>query len=288
VLIINLAYNSLIMPARTEIIGEESGRTFVLGEEINRGNHGIVYNGWEESFHYAIKVPKFGLNIAANARRLTREASIQKIFSRSDRSSHVVPVVLYDTTEYLVKGSSLPFLVMPVAQLSLKNEVENHPLPPQQAMTVFEHIAIALSAIHKEGYAHRDVFLRNVLGFEDTQGDTEWSLGDFGNATLVDNLNTSEGETPHRDDRYEDQRLLVTDVIFPVITGVTLEDPNDHPTLEELIDTGKMNIYYEKLEGVVAKIFRKQYPITDELLEDLRKQRKAAEKIDAAQRRHFT
>lgn len=277
------------MPAITEFKAEGSNRTFRLGEKINEGNYGLIYEAWEGESPYAVKLPK-PLGSRANARRLAREANIQTLFSRPKKTPHIVPVVLSGTTKSLVDGRDTPFLVMPRTQSSLEDRFEMGLLSPREAMTAFEHTAAALVPIHERRVAHGDVSMANVLNSVDDQGYCEWLLGDWGSASFYENWIDPEGDMPRGDPRHGDQLDLAKRVIFPVVTGVylDLEDHAPQPTLNELVNPNKMNIFYENLQEVVAKIFGGQYPATAELHNDLLEKRKKAERIEAKQRRLFT
>ncbi len=96
---------------------------------------------------------------------------------RSLRHEHILPLLAAG------RQGSYAFLVMPYIQGgTLKDRLEQGPLSPDEAHTVFAQIADALHYMHSYGILHRDIKPANIL--MDDNGSVY--LADFGIASYTD------------------------------------------------------------------------------------------------------
>ncbi len=149
---------------------------YEIKKELGRGGMATVYHAYDPRFQrdVAIKVlPREFLHDTTFRARFEREA--QAIASLEH--SAIVPV--YDYGE----EDGQPYLVMRyMSGGSLADRVRQGPLPLEEAASIVDRIAGALSSAHKRGVIHRDLKPANVLF--DQYG--EAYLGDFGIVKLTE------------------------------------------------------------------------------------------------------
>lgn len=148
---------------------------YTQGAEIGRGGFGIVYQVTDSQGKvFALKC----LNTAAlpgpeTLRRFEREVRYQKLVDHPN----VVPVLEDDLS------ATPPWFVMPLAECSLKDDLEADRTLGGQPRKVLFDILSGLEALHQRGLFHRDLKPANVLKFTLPDGRTIYAISDFGLST---------------------------------------------------------------------------------------------------------
>ncbi|HUF38546.1 MAG TPA: protein kinase, partial [Anaerolineales bacterium] len=162
-------------PPTAEEIGREdlSGRAvhgYELAERIGEGGFGAVYRAAHPSLprEVAVKIilPKFA-NDPDLIRRFEAEAELVA------RLEHPFIVRLYD---YWREPNTACLVMQLMRGGSLKDLLDDGPLPLERALPIFEQICRGLQAAHRFGVVHRDLKPANVLLDEDENA----YLADFG------------------------------------------------------------------------------------------------------------
>jgi outer membrane protein assembly factor BamB/predicted Ser/Thr protein kinase len=173
-----------------EAITTAIGRYAVL-DEIGRGGMGVVFRAYDPSLDRTVALKLLAPHLAHNPEfvaRLRREA----VSAARLRHPHIA--LLYEFGQ----DESAAFLAMEyLIGPSLRQLLEDGPLPFAQVVAVVKQVASALDHAHALGVVHRDVKPSNIL--LNQAGDAV--LIDFGLAqTAEDSLLTSDGAllgTPH-------------------------------------------------------------------------------------------
>lgn len=146
---------------------------WVIGRELGRGGHSVVYlaRDRELDIEVAVKLlvpPPAAAKLARE--RMRREVQVVRGLS------HENIVAVYD----FVEEGAWSFIIMEyVAGPDLHVRVmEGGPLSPDQAVRLGRDIAAALGTAHRRGILHRDVKPQNVL----LDPDGRFRLTDFGSA----------------------------------------------------------------------------------------------------------
>ncbi len=139
-------------------------------EEIGRGGMGVVLRGWDHKLSRPVAVKFLYRHLSADAlMRFRRETQAMAKLEHDN----VVPIYSAGET-----WSGNPFLVMPLVDgISLKQKIQQGPLPPNEASRWIEQVARGLDAAHRVGLIHRDVKPDNILLSE---ADSRAKLTDFG------------------------------------------------------------------------------------------------------------
>ena len=158
---------------------------YTIQAEIGQGGMSKVYRAYDpmQEREVAIKLMSEELSGNEKARaRFVQEAQMVMAMA------HPAIVPVWDHGE--VDGRL--YIVMPyLPGGSLRQHLENAPLPFEQCVIITERIAWALDAAHAENIIHRDVKPHNIL--LDEQGQA--FLADFGVARLMDEEGTDKTVT---------------------------------------------------------------------------------------------
>lgn len=295
----------MIVIEETLITGEKSKKAFRLGERIRHGVYGVVYTAEREGNKFAIKLP-LTLDSQEHGDFLIRGAHYQEAFSHPDITPHITPVILYDRTKDLVPGIEVPFLVMPLAEGNLRMAMAtSHTI--NEAMTIGEHTASALAAIHAHGLLHNDLKLDNVLYRRTVEDRREWELTDFGHAKTIEAIASNPSviydfEDPP-DDQVEplspssEQYAWAANLIYPAVTGragIHVATLPEIPSFQNLLRSQRMTILHELevLEEVVTRAIKEnpseRYPSMEDLHHDLQEKHAKAKEMLARQRNIIT
>ena len=153
------------------MVGRRLDERYLVEEPLAHGGMATVYRGLDTRLNrpVAIKVmnPAFSLDHGFVA-RFTREAQAAARLN----DPHVVSV--YDQGE----DDGVVYLVMEyVAGSTLRDLLNDRgPLPPEQALDIFEPVLEGLAAAHRAGLVHRDIQPVNVL----IRDDGVIKVSDFG------------------------------------------------------------------------------------------------------------
>jgi serine/threonine protein kinase len=144
------------------LVGKQIG-TYRILEEIGRGGMGVVYAAEDQRLRRTVALKALTPEYTRDPRRrerLTREAraaaallhpAIATIFALEEIDGE-----LYITSE-LVRGRTL------------REELQDGPLPPPQLLSILITIATALAAAHEHGIVHRDLKPENIIRRDDGQ-----------------------------------------------------------------------------------------------------------------------
>ncbi len=147
---------------------------FEILNRLGAGVFGVVFKARKLSIGklYAIKFLKVDDDSVKEAVR--REIESVRVFAQID---HPNLVSIEDRGE--VDG--IPFIVMEYAgEETLRRRLESGPLPPAEAVRIFEQVARGVDALHERGLAHFDLKPANVF----LKGATA-RVGDYGLSKLI-------------------------------------------------------------------------------------------------------
>ncbi|MGH7150292.1 MAG: serine/threonine-protein kinase, partial [Planctomycetota bacterium] len=147
---------------------------FEILNRLGAGVFGVVFKARKLSIGklYAIKFLKVDDDSVKEAVR--REIESVRVFAQID---HPNLVSIEDRGE--VDG--IPYIVMEYAgEETLRRRLESGPLPPAEALRIFEQVARGVDALHERGLAHFDLKPANVF----LKGPTA-RVGDYGLSKLI-------------------------------------------------------------------------------------------------------
>lgn len=149
-----------------------------IGEEKGRGGFGIVYQvAGDDGNPYALKK----LNPAA-----FQKQDHAMLVRRSEREVRYQQHVDHPNVVRILEANLAddpPWFVMPLANGSLKDDLEaDHTLGGDPKRPLFDILA-GLEALHQVGLRHRDLKPANVLKFPQADGSAFYAISDFGLTT---------------------------------------------------------------------------------------------------------
>lgn len=109
-------------------------------------------------------------------RRFKREAKYQK----SIEHPNVMPIL----EDFLEEDE--PYFIMPLAECSLKDELDQGQLSTEETKKILFDILAGLETIHEHGYNHRDLKPANILKTIDSEGNVNYAISDFGLISATD------------------------------------------------------------------------------------------------------
>ena len=151
---------------------------YIIRRLLQQGGMSSVYLAYDEYTYttVAIKVMQVqsaSLEESDQFAQFRRERRIMK----SLRHNHILPLLATG------RQGAYAYLVMPYIQGgTLKDRLEQGPLAPDEAHTIFVQLADALHYMHEWGILHRDIKPANIL-LDDTGS---VYLADFGIASYID------------------------------------------------------------------------------------------------------
>src|SRR5262245_9840214 len=173
------------MDSEQPLAGQRLGAYTVLSL-LGGGGTGVVYRARDERLgrEVAMKILHAGLLAdAAQRSRFQREARALAALNHQNIGA------IYAIEE--IEGASALVLEL-VDGPTLAEQLENGPLPVDEALKVARQIADALDAAHRHGIVHRDLKPANIKITEQSHA----KLLDFGIATQVSSEPTSTGSLP--------------------------------------------------------------------------------------------
>jgi serine/threonine protein kinase len=151
---------------------------YSVKHQIGQGGFGIVnFATGEDGNGYAIK----NLNLAAYA-----DAEVDGLKKRFEREVRYQAQINHPNVVKIIEHNlddDPPWFVMPLAEGSLKDDLEQDRTlggAPQRAL--FDILA-GLEALHEKGFCHRDLKPANVLKFQEVDGSITYRISDFGLTT---------------------------------------------------------------------------------------------------------
>jgi serine/threonine protein kinase len=138
--------------------GATVGGKYKVEAEIGRGGMGIVLRAKRLSDRWTVAVKVCTVRGRDDLKkRLNREL---RIMQRMEHPN-VISVLDADLTH------DPPYIVMPLAQGSLKGELATFTSDEEAALDAFKQVCIGVQAIHGEGVFHRDLKPANCLRMQD-------------------------------------------------------------------------------------------------------------------------
>jgi len=160
------------------LVGVLLNGRYRLDAGIARGGMATVYRGTDLTLDRTVAVKMMRPALAEDpdfVERFVREARAAAKLSSAD------VVAVYDQGTDAVSGTA--YLVMEhVEGRTLRDVVDDGPLPPHEALDLLEPVLRALAAAHEAGLVHRDVKPENVL----LGRDGRVKVADFGLARAVE------------------------------------------------------------------------------------------------------
>jgi serine/threonine-protein kinase len=269
---------------RASLLNSNIGE-YRLVDFLGAGGMGEVYRGIHTKIGrvVAIKVLTQAVSGATFSDRFLNEARIQASLHHQNIAT------LYDFLEF----SGQPCIVMEYVDGQPLSDLiaERGPLPPGEAIRIFEAVTGAIQYVHSQGIVHRDIKSNNIkigsagevklLDFGIARSEATPSLtmtGDVvGTLQYLSPEQIKGGVADHRSDIWALGALL-----YEMVTGKV---PFEAPTIGQLCDKiGKASyaparalnaVVSEDLEAVIARCLKKKpserYQTAQELLDDARR-----------------
>jgi serine/threonine protein kinase len=151
-----------------------------LVEQIGSGGQGAVWRAFKGEGNEAVAVKVLRFSHPKKRARFVREVNTHAALT-AKAAPNVMPLIdhnLEETANEGVKG----YLVMPLAEVSLHDEIETLRGRLELSLEVLSGVATGLAAAHREGVIHRDLKPGNIL-FKN-RALREPLISDFGIALL--------------------------------------------------------------------------------------------------------
>ncbi|MCC7509056.1 MAG: serine/threonine protein kinase [Planctomycetes bacterium] len=159
-------------------IGQELGR-FIIERELPRGGQARVYRAWQTDLQRAVALKLLPSSYASDQDALIR---FRREIENVARISHPNIVRVFEAGE--IEGH--PFFTMDFIEgHDAESSAKRGPMDPDEAATIIEAVARAVSEAHKQGIIHRDIKPGNII----LRRDGTPILTDFG---LAQDLSHSE------------------------------------------------------------------------------------------------
>jgi len=162
---INALFDSLVQTdesdfekaaAGLELVGEKIG-SFEIVEMIGRGGMGVVYLARDTKLDRSVAIKSIPANLADDSTtrmRFHREAKLLASLN------HPNIAVIHDIIE---QDEDLSYLILEyVPGESLAQRIAREPLKVEEALSIAQQIALAVSAAHEKGVIHRDLKPGNI------------------------------------------------------------------------------------------------------------------------------
>jgi serine/threonine-protein kinase len=157
------------------LVGSRFGPYEII-EEVGKGGMATVYRAYQPAMDRFVAVKVIHRAIAADKTSLERFQREARLIARLEHP-HLLPVYDYNGEH------DPPYIVMRYLEGStLKDALEDGPLPLADAVLIFRQIGAALDYAHRQNVVHRDIKPSNVL--IDVDGNA--FLMDFGIARLIE------------------------------------------------------------------------------------------------------
>jgi tetratricopeptide (TPR) repeat protein/tRNA A-37 threonylcarbamoyl transferase component Bud32 len=184
------------------LTGRVLGDRYRIEEVIGRGGMGAVYRATDERLgrQVAVKVITVAGTGDAEARERLRQRFLREARAAAGLPHHPNVVPVYDFGTDPVLG--LDFIVMELLRgEDLATYIARAGVPPiPLTMHILSEAARGVAVGHRSGLVHRDVKPGNIFLVEDSHGDVQVRVLDFGIAKLADDDTltalTQDGRTP--------------------------------------------------------------------------------------------
>jgi predicted Ser/Thr protein kinase len=240
--------NLILKEGDIEIVPENSSAemlaaAFVRGPEIGRGGFGAVYKVIRKTkvgeYFYAMKVLEPSVFIQNQERAKIRFSREMQVLDKLQHRG-IVPLL-----EAGLDAEQRPYILMPYIEGSdLRKALSG--AGPQQVLTAFQEILLALEFAHSNNAVHRDLKPSNVIV---RTADSQPLILDFGCAYLLDEVEDSvtttligtPGYIPpevHQNPKHRDVRQDVYAcgvMLYQVIMG-RLPRPDEYEPVEGIVE----------------------------------------------------
>jgi serine/threonine-protein kinase len=157
------------------MIGTRLG-PYELIEELGKGGMATVYRAYQPNTDRYVAVKVIHRAIASDAAGLERFQREAKLVTRLEHP-HLLPIYDYNGSH------DPPYIVMRYLEGgTLKDILDQGPLPPDEIIYMMRQIAAALDYAHRKGVVHRDIKPSNIL----VDPDGNAFLTDFGIARVTE------------------------------------------------------------------------------------------------------
>ncbi|MCC6334517.1 MAG: protein kinase [Myxococcales bacterium] len=157
--------------------GERFGQYDIVGP-LGAGGMGVVYRARDTKLGREVALKMLPKVSAADPVRLQR---FEQEAQAASALNHPNLVVVYDAGQH----DGTPFLVSELLEgLTLRERIDEGPLPPRKAIEIAVQLAAGLSAVHEKGIVHRDLKPENVF----LTRDGRVKILDFGVARAMEEL----------------------------------------------------------------------------------------------------
>jgi serine/threonine-protein kinase len=157
------------------MIGTRLG-PYELVEELGKGGMATVYRAYQPNTDRFVAVKVIHRAIASDSAGLERFQREARLVTRLEHP-HLLPIYDYNGTH------DPPYIVMRYLEGgTLKDILDQGPLPPDEIIYMMRQIAAALDYAHRKGVIHRDIKPSNVL----IDPDGNAFLTDFGIARMTE------------------------------------------------------------------------------------------------------
>lgn len=142
---------------KMDLVGQKIGN-FEIVELIGRGGMGIVYRARDTKLKRSVAVKSLPFKIAGDSDSLTRFRREAEILASLN---HPNIAVIHEIIEQDEGASYLVLEYVPGETLT--ERIAREPLKLEEALSISQQVAEAISAAHKKGIAHRDLKPGNIM-----------------------------------------------------------------------------------------------------------------------------
>ena len=151
-------------------------KQYIIKEEIGRGGMSMVYRASVRNTNKAVALKVMRENLVGNEQAHTRFVQeVQTVIALAHPA--ITPIL-----EYGLENDRLYIVMDYMAGGSVRQLLEDGPLPLERCIAILQQVALALDAAHEQSIIHRDVKPHNILLDEAGQA----YLSDFGIARSMD------------------------------------------------------------------------------------------------------
>ncbi len=166
-----------------------AGSRYRAERRLGAGGQGEAWLAWDTRLQRPVVLKQFMVPEGASAEE--RETLVERAGREARAAAKLNHPNVVTVHDHVTDSGGLPWIVMEYVEgRSLRDVLDDGPLPVAEAARVGERIASALAAAHAAGVVHRDIKPANIL-----LGDGRVVLADFGIAGVAGEITlTAPGE----------------------------------------------------------------------------------------------